>query len=414
MIEPPSSVDWDALTARTLDGIERSGERFRPTTFWSPGLRQLVDDLETHGLSSFKSWPAAAFWFYPRYGNGLRPTTVTRLYEHATRLNPAVRKPWFMRALDGSQSARRDFDVVRLAWDQSRWPFDLEGLGESGVGSPPEVHHLTGSRTVGWTRPYLNYLLCLAALSRHVDTPPRTFLEIGGGYGVLGEIVMSRDPEARYVNLDIPPLLTVASYYLRTLFGGRVAVYDARMADTGRVVVPDSACLPNWRIGDLDGTFDVFVNSFSFQEMEPEIVSHYVDEVAARKVSFVVSLNSRRGKPRAADRGDIGVLEPVTSDRIVALFETRGYRLLGRYGDPLIQSNGELTILARGDASSRPAVPLAPRAGGPIVDHRLPQPAPAERLPVAAKPPTSVRRIVRAILPASVRRRLRSLRERIR
>ena len=71
----------------------------------------------------------------------------------------------------------------------------------------------------GWTRPYLNYMLCMAALSQHVDKPPTSVLELGGGFGVLGEFLLARGPQMRYVDLDIPPLLTVASYYLRTLYG---------------------------------------------------------------------------------------------------------------------------------------------------------------------------------------------------
>ena len=200
--------------------------------------------------------------------------------------------------LTGANQARRDFDAARLVWDQARWPMDIEGLGESAVGKPPQRFRLMGRGGAGWTRAYLNYLLCLAALSRHVDAPPRRFLEIGGGYGVLGEIVMSRDPDACYVDLDLPPLTTVASFYLRTLFGDRVTIADDTIAETGPIELAGSACLPNWRIGDVAGPFDVFVNSFSFQEMEPDVVEAYVREVAAKDVAYVVSLNSILGKGR--------------------------------------------------------------------------------------------------------------------
>ena len=54
-------------------------------------------------------------------------------------------------------------------------------------------------------------------------------------------------------------------------------------------------------IADLAGPFDVFVNSFSFQEMEPDVVEHYVSQVASKQVSYVVSLNSRKGKPKIVD-----------------------------------------------------------------------------------------------------------------
>ena len=132
--------------------------------------------------------------------------------------------------------------------------------GEASIGEPLQHLHLRGDRR-GWTKPYLNYLLCLAALSRHIDRPPRSVPEIGGGYGVLGEIMMSRSPKVRYVDLDIPPLMTVASYYLRALFGERVDVYDE--AWSGRVGLDRSAVLLSWRIDDVDGPFDVFVSRWA-------------------------------------------------------------------------------------------------------------------------------------------------------
>jgi putative sugar O-methyltransferase len=77
---------------------------------------------------------------------------------------------------------------------------------------------------------------------------------------VLGEIVLRRDPDGDYVNLDLPPLLTVASSYLDRFFGDRVTMYDAVAAE-GPIELTGSACLPNWRINDLRAPFDVFFDT---------------------------------------------------------------------------------------------------------------------------------------------------------
>jgi putative sugar O-methyltransferase len=336
--------DWTGLTKQLLEDVGDCDPIYRPTNFWTPGLRDILADLETRGVDAFKSWPTAGYWFYPSYSRTLARRTVDKTYKQAVKANPGLTELSWLRSLNGYHEAMRDFDAARLAWDQSRWPFDLEGFGESAVGQPVRHYALTGSDTPRWGKPYLNYLLCLAALSRHVDGPPRAFLEIGGGFGVLGEILMQRDQLARYVNLDIPPLLTVASYYLTTLFGDRVRTPDA--PDTA-MDAAGSACLPNWRLPDVRGPFDVFVNSFSFQEMEPHVVDHYVGMVADLGVTYVVSLNSREGKRRATDGTEGGVLDPVTSDLIVEQFARRGYTVRGRYGEPLIRSAGELVVLGR-------------------------------------------------------------------
>jgi putative sugar O-methyltransferase len=344
-----TNAAWAELTERTLEEIKSVDEIYRPTSYWEPALDQLLADMAQRGLENFKSWPIARVWFYPRYGRGFTYATIDATYERAREVNPSIDKSWLSRVLTGGLEAGRDFDVVRLAWDQQRWPFDLTGYGESRLGTPPQYYKLTGAEH-GWTRPYLNYLLCLTALSRHVDAVPKAFLEIGGGYGVLGEILLSRDPEARYVNLDIPPLVTVSSYYLRTLFGDRVTTYNGDLSKTGELKLDTSAVLPNWRIKDVRGDFDVFVNAFSFQEMEPNVVEHYIDAVADAGVDHVVSLNSRNGKPKADERGDRhwgGVIEPVKSQLIVDLFSARGYQLQGRYSTPLIYSAGELVVLSK-------------------------------------------------------------------
>ena len=347
MTNPEHGTDrWETLTRRTLAGIETCDPLYRPTNFWQPGVHRLMEQMAEIGLDAFKTWPEAFFWFYPVYGRGIAPGTVDQLVQQARRQDSPDVARWVRRAVRGVHEARRDYDVARMAWDQDRWPADLEAPGESPIGRPTQTYRL-GSGPARFARPYLNYLLGLAALSRHVDAPPRSFLELGGGFGVLGEIVLARDPEARDVDVDIPPLLTVASYYLTELFGDdRVLTYDDRVADTGPVEVTGSACLPSWRLPDLVGDFDVFWNSFSFQEMEPVVVANYVDRVADLGVRHVVSLNSREGKP-VGDVGEVGVREQVTSRTVIELFEARGYELLGTYNRPLVNSAGELAVLAR-------------------------------------------------------------------
>ena len=404
---------WDELTRRTLDEIERCEPVYRPTTFWGPGVRSILDDVRSRPLAEFKSWPSARTWFYPTYGNGMTPREINAAFETARRSRPELQRTWVRAALGGLLQARRDYDVARLAWDQARWPFDLEGIGESQFGAPPQPFELaTGSKAV-FTRPYLNYLLCLAALSRHVDAPPRRFLELGGGFGVLGEIVMSRDPDATYTDLDMPPLLTVASSYLDMLFADRVATYET-LPEAGPLWVDGSACLPNWRIRDLRGPFDVFVNSFSFQEMEPEVVERYATDVAALEPTWVVSLNSRAGKPVRDATRPIGVLSPVTSRMIVELFEARGYECIATYADPLLRHQGELAILHRsvarsdgGDVGERVEVRDRGDAPRDVVDLRrgVDAPSPEER--------RDARRAARRATRGSPRTKARGLRGRV-
>ena len=74
-------------------------------------------------------------------------------------------------------------------------------------------------------------------------------------------------------------------------------------------------CVPTWEIGKISGPFDVFFNSYSFQEMEPNVVKNYIQEISRIGVKFVVPLNSVNGKPKSDNESDssVGVIEQVTS-----------------------------------------------------------------------------------------------------
>ena len=137
----------------------------------------------------------------------------------------------------------------------------------------------------------------------------------------------------------------MAAYYLVELFGCDRVMLPTEAPEHGPIEMAGSACLPNWRLPDLFGPFDVFMNTYSFQEMEPDVVDHYIQAVADLGARYAVSYNSLHGKPRKVEGQEGGVLDPVTSPRIIDMFQRRGYRLLRTYRDPLVVSAAEIAVL---------------------------------------------------------------------
>lgn len=339
-----STPDWLAIVDGLIDQVADADPLYRPTNFWGPGVESLLADFRTRGLTKFKSWTTSQSWFYPVYGDKFSPKQIREIHQFANERNPNFTMARAKSVLGGAQEARRDLHAAQLAWDQERWPFDVVGYGESSVGKPPRLYRLSGADGPGWNRGYLNYLLCLSALSRHVDAPPSSFLEIGGGYGALAEIVFARNPGARYVNADIPPVGVIAAYYLSEVVGD--CVLPDALPD-GEFAIERVGVIPSWRLPDLRGDFDAFVNSYSFQEMEPDVVANYIDLVCDRGLRYAVSLNSRAGKRKAEPGLDGGAVEPVTSQFIVDCFARHGFETAGRYGAPLVHSAGELVVFRR-------------------------------------------------------------------
>ena len=79
-----------------------------------------------------------------------------------------------------------------------------------------------------------------------------------------------------------------------------------------------------WQLPKLQGQIDLFVNFISFQEMEPDIVAHYLEQVARLETRYVLLRNLREGKELALADRPLGVRKPTTAadyDRFLPDYE---------------------------------------------------------------------------------------------
>ncbi|WP_181197888.1 putative sugar O-methyltransferase [Enhygromyxa salina] len=311
----PTPTELPLLQTMLADAAA-APELYRPTRFWQPCSDLIVAELETRGPASFRRHPSALRFFVPVFR---RASPIQR--QLASALGFVGEHPWQRRA---RVIAEREFAIVAAA-DKPGRP-QLAAFSESEVGRPDEQFVFEGRR---FSCSALRYLRMLALLKKTVDTHAvRNVLEIGGGFGTLGEILLSGDPDAFYVNVDIPPLSFVSSYYLRQVFGAdAIATYD----HTRELEVIDldqlrgqgfrGAVLCAWQLPKLRGSFELFVNSVSFQEMEPRVVENYSALVQALVSDYVVLRNSVKGKTVASAADEIGVVEPVVRDDYLRFFE---------------------------------------------------------------------------------------------
>ncbi len=329
--------------------MEDADDLYRPTEFWQPAVDALLSDLERLGIAKFKSWPSAAFFFYPRYSPVFTNAMVAAVLPTLKQVAPKFSDSWFTSMLVGSFEANRDVDVALAQLDSTHLALDIENVGESEIGSPPQRYRPFGASGPAMGKPHLNYLKVITAASRHLERPIRTVIEIGAGHGALGEILLAADPTIQYVDIDIPPLSVIANYYLASTFEDLIFRnnVDLRNAETLELAAGGpNACLSAWHLPRLVGRADLFVNAFSFQEMEPHVVRNYAEQIARLDTDLVVSLNSRNGKPLRSESA-IGVTEQVTSNFIASTFEALGYEDVARLGRPAAPPQAELLILRR-------------------------------------------------------------------
>jgi putative sugar O-methyltransferase len=286
---------------RMLAELEAQDDVYRPTAFWRAATECIIEELREGRLSEFRSLPSSLSFFVPTYGS---PGSGITDHQHDALLRrigdddirPTKAELQLQQFLSGKMAALADYRVLLAADDTSRIPF-LHKFSESQVGAPLEQFVLDGRR---FSRSSLNYLLGLALLKKHLsDDAISTVLEVGGGFGTLGEVLCSAGlSDLRYIDIDIPPTAFVAQYFLSQALSVPVMTH-ARSYEIGVLPIedlPPLTVLPSWQIERLTGSVDLFVNFISFQEMEPPVVANYLKHVLRLDARWVLLRNLREGK----------------------------------------------------------------------------------------------------------------------
>jgi putative sugar O-methyltransferase len=318
-----------------LGQMEGQDPIFLPSEFWRQALNKIGNQLRNGGVKSFKNLAGPGTFFVPSYElESLRAFPAQLLDSfveelHGTEALTPKQRALLDQLLQGYHLALADYRAFK-AGDQPELPPCLEECSESPIGEPSSQVSFEGR---SYSRSMLNYLNGIVFLKQHIETHHlHRVLELGGGYGTLGEI-LRLDPrrDYLYVDVDIPPTSYAASYYLNELYGkdfiSALDVGDDGIIETTHLEAK-AMVLSTWQLPRLQGTFDLFVNFISFQEMEPDIVDNYLSHVARLKCRYGLCRNLREGKNVRSTHNPVGVETPITGDTYDQLFGKHGYALV--------------------------------------------------------------------------------------
>jgi putative sugar O-methyltransferase len=299
--------------------LQKQSALYKPTSFWDDASRKLANEFEHLGIENFRRGPLALSYFVPTYGPptlGLRKEQVDLLTQTFNSHYPDHKKGQLAlnAYLSGHLNALADYRVL-LAANSAPDAFGLTEFSESTVGNPIEQFSFNGKN---YSRSALNYLLGLSLLKQHTDLSSiNTVLEIGGGFGTLGEILGKAPKKGlKYIDVDIPPTHFAAEYYLKSVFDKSKVASFADLKDKSTINIsdlPDFTVMCSWQLEKLKGNVDLFVNFISFQEMEPDVVDHYIHKVKSLGPMWILLRNMREGKQKRSERIE-GVQEPVVND----------------------------------------------------------------------------------------------------
>ena len=177
-------------------------------------------------------------------------------------------------------------------------------------------------------RSSLNYILGLCFLKSFIGKDEiKTVLEIGGGFGSLGEILKYSE-NIKYIDIDIPPMSFITWKYLENVYGSENI--EPFVQNKDEILIEDikrCAVLNSWDIEKLDGKIDLFVNFISFQEMEPHIVENYLTHVKRLNPKWILLRNMREGKQIKKSEDEVGVEVPIKKEDYLEILADKFTRI---------------------------------------------------------------------------------------
>ena len=304
-----------------MNDMSKQDSLYKPTSFWEYGSKLIIEELEDNDISDFRALRITRSFFVPGYSAVeylINPKKYDLIIDEFDKIvNDKRFVTRLKRLFYGYTSAFADYRVLQAS-NVDKIPY-TDTVSESKVGNPIEQHTFNNRN---FSRSFLNYLLGLNFLKQTVDTTTiKTVMEIGGGFGTLGEILLKDDRnDIFYINADIPPVGFVSSYYLQEVFGAdNIACYDTTK-DLDIINIQEfskshkALNLCSWQVPKLKGKIDLFVNFISFQEMEPDVVQNYCNYIEKLEPKYILLRNMLEGKRVKSKDFSAGVQEPILGD----------------------------------------------------------------------------------------------------
>ena len=298
-------------------------EIYQPGPFWKSAAKEIVNAVEEHGIENFRRLGVALGFFVPTYGvpaNSFSVEAKAAISDFLAETGTAKQILAMEEFLSGYFHALSDYRVF-IGSDDKKIPPRLDDFSESDYGNPIERFCFDDKF---YSRSSLNYLLGICFLKKHIDGSAniKTVLEIGGGFGSLGEIFKSAGG-MKYINVDIPPTSFIAHAYLSKIYPADDIEPYLQDRDTELDISGLKSCsvFNSWDIELLCGEIDLFVNFISFQEMEPDIVKNYLQHVERLKPKYVLLRNMREGKQLKVSPEGLGVETPILTNDYISMVE---------------------------------------------------------------------------------------------
>lgn len=328
------------LLREMMGDMKKAPEEYQPGNYWMFYVANMASDLEKSDLNYFRNWvcgPGSVASFGGgrelegiKYGWNFHPfdeifrridtSFAVKCYNKAINLLSRIHPGFGFLALRSALARGYYEDALTMqrnaAWTVANM-YDTFGIlatiEDSKVGNPVGFERDGKFYTISFLNEVIQ--LCIVRKNMEIDSA-KTILEIGSGCGHKALTFKKACPKLTYIIVDIPPALYVAQQYL---LGNGLSVFryqDAKQITSLANINPenyDIICLAPWMLDYVaEMSIDLFINTGSFQEMEPWLVKNYLDQVM--KIANNVFLSNLRAGHKVAEKGKHGVLKQTGYD----------------------------------------------------------------------------------------------------
>jgi len=314
-----------------INDLSKQKKIYRPTVFWADLVTKFFQIFKNGKLEKFRKNELALNFFVPTY-NYYREKNINKIISLINKGKFDKRIKFFFKShISGEKDALSDYRVFKASDDAKKLPY-YHNFSEKKIGNPIEFFKFDGKN---YTRSSLNYLLGLSFLKKITKNfVPKTVLEIGGGFGILGSILHSSGiKKIKYINIDLPPMSLFTEYYLSSCHGSsNVSGYQntKKMQKIYINKLKKFSALNSWQIEKLFGKVDLFVNFVSFQEMEPEVLANYAKIISKLRPKFILLRNLKEGKQLKKDIKSVGVKKQIKFKNYLNIWKKFNYNLVAK------------------------------------------------------------------------------------
>ncbi len=278
------------LLEKMMIDLKNADNFYQPTNYWAVYEKIFLPELKKKGLKDFRRRRRSVLGSFGATDIDLHAvvdisTPFSRINRIAGQMlngyierskiisvNPFGINPGFVTSYF-HEYVRQKMERINLS---------INNCPTSLYGNPEDIVNINGNY---WSLMHLQYCVILADfLTFSPINDGDVVLELGTGMGRNVEVMAHLFPKSTFFVVDIPPQLYVANQYLQSVFGSRVVTYQDAVelfpddnnslpeGLRGKIII-----LPTWRMPAWSKLkLDLFWNSASFQEMEPDVVKNYL------------------------------------------------------------------------------------------------------------------------------------------